>query len=221
MAIHRNSLIHMQRIQQAVVNGYFYYVPGMIDLHKFDMLDSKFSLKYGTSISKQARCRRKRAGEAVTVLHAVMRADQQVHFVLMCTTGIGRVHTLENLFDLRNKHTRLVTSDGRFEIVHDGKSWSWSMTNSYYKKFQERIRIAAALPPDRRKVIIVDDIERDRYAERILDELYSLPGFRLIRRQVGGLVTLLTREWKRLRPETGPVPSKYECRVNNVPLERT
>ena len=38
----------------------------------------------------------------------------------------------------------------------------------------------------------------------MFDALYNTPGFRLVRRQVGQLVTFARREWERLRPASGP-----------------
>jgi hypothetical protein len=112
----------------------------------------------------------------------------------------------EQLQDLRQKDHRLATPDGRYELVHDGVSWSWQMSKPCLKKYRERIHQVAAQPFSRRRQIEIDGVVRDLAIERLQDQLYAEPGFRLIRRQVGQLVRYLRGEWKRLRPVCGPQP---------------
>jgi len=197
--IHRNLLVYLQRLQLAAAHEYFYFVCGAVDEQKFQKLREKFQFFYSTSESKSARSRRRARGEAATILHAI-RHDQKVHFCLMSTRGKGRVHEREMLSDLRQKSARLLSPCKRFELIHDGKSWSWSMSKAEYRKWRERIHTIAALRPERRKIITNASGElRDSHIERLLDRLYSQPGFRLIRKQIGELIVFLHREWTRLR----------------------
>lgn len=80
------------------------------------------------------------------------------------------------------------------------------MTQRHLQKYRERIHQIATLPAPRRRIIELDGIPRDLAIERLQDQLYGEPGFRLMRRQVGMLVKYLRAEWKRLRPAAGPQP---------------
>lgn len=211
--LHETSLTMMQRLQQAAGNDYLFYTTGRIQRDKFDDLVSKFNLQYETGISRQSKARRKRSRMATSCLHALHTQwlsqpdnENKVWFVLMATQGTGRVHVREQLQDLRQRDSRLTTPNGRYELVHDGVSWSWQMTKLYYQKYRERIHQIAALPTPRRRQIEMDGIVRDLAIERLQDQLYAEPGFRLVRRQVGQLVKYLRAEWKRLRPAAGPQP---------------
>lgn len=211
--LYESKLTLMQRLQQAAGNDYFYYTAGYVPREKFDTMARKFGLQYESEISRQSKARRKRAGAATSTLfampvrgHPQQDQSEQVWFVLMAREGVGRVHVREQLQDLRQKQTRLTMPDGRHQLVHDGISWSWQMTPSHLQKYRERIHLIAALPPQRRRIIEFDDIPRDLSIERLQDQLYHEPGFRLIRRQVGLLVKYLRAEWKRLRPAAGPQP---------------
>ncbi|UGA36187.1 hypothetical protein JOS77_17030 [Chromobacterium haemolyticum] len=84
------------------------------------------------------------------------------------------------------------------------KTWSWQLSSAACKQYQQKIRNVAALPPGRRQEIEIDGIRRDKQAEELLDKLYTEPGFRRLRRQVGQLVSELRGEWKRLRSGSGP-----------------
>jgi len=211
--LYESKLTLMQRLQQAAGNDYFYYTAGYIPREKFDAMAKKFALQYETEISRQSKARRKRAGAATSSLYAMhvrwhAQPDQrdQVWFILMATQGEGRIHTREQLQDLRQREARLTTPDGHHQLVHDGISWSWQMTQPHVQKYRERIHQIAALPPPRRREIELDGIPRDLAIERLQDKLYAEPGFRLVRRQVGLLVKYLRGEWKRLRPAVGPQP---------------
>lgn len=203
--IYQNSLVLMQRIQQSAVHGYHHFVAGEVEVNKFPALVSKFKFNYGIDMSRQSKFRRRRTGEAIAVLHSI-NIRQKNWFVLMATSGVGRIHERERLFDLRQKETRIRTPNGSHQLVHDGVSWSWAMTQDHYRKFKERIHEIASLPPHRRRVALIDDHLSDAAIEKILNQLYAEPGFRLVRRQVGELVTYLKKEWRRLRPENGPNP---------------
>lgn len=209
--LHDTSLTMMQRLQQAAGNDYLFYTTGHTQRDKFDGLVHKFNLQYETGISRQSKTRRKRSGMATSCLHALhthwlphSNEEKQIWFVLMATKGMGRIHIREQLQDLRQRDYRLTTPDGRYELVHDGVSWSWQMTKPYVQKYRERIHQIAALPTPRRRQIEMDGIVRDLAIERLQDQLYAEPGFRLIRRQVGQIVKYLRAEWKRLRPAAGP-----------------
>lgn len=206
-----DTLIFLKRLQMAATNGQYYYTCGETDLDRYERMAKKFATAYETGLSRQTKHKRRRAGWASASLFAVRRStipDQSgkipVYWVLVASGGIGRVHEREQLRDLRNRDTRLTAGGGQYELVHDGKTWSWKMTTRTYQAYLEKMHRVAALPVERRREIEIDGIRRDRDAEQILDQLYSQPGFRLIRSQVGFLVEAFKGEWKRLRSDKGP-----------------
>lgn len=204
----KNRLVFMQRVQQAAPRKYYFYVCGKTELGKLDGLVSKFDFLYGINLSRQSKSRRRKSGEAVSVFHSFVIQENEVFWVLLATEGKGRIHHREKLLDLRDKKSRLLTPCGRYQLLNDGHTWTWSMTRTYYQKFEERIHAAATLSPAKRREIVHNDKVADLHAERLLDQLYAQPGFREIRKQVGRLVTLLINEWKRHRPSNGPQPER-------------
>jgi hypothetical protein len=208
--LHPDKIRFMQRLQQAATHQHVLYTSGKTDLAGFDRLTKKFSAAYGTDLSRQAKHKRRRAGEASSYLHGVRlntrgeNGQLLVDWVLLASEGLGLVSHREQLLDLRDPHTRLKSPDERHELVHDGKTWSWRLTHRAYNQYIERVHRIASLSPARRRHIEIDGILRDADAEILLDRLYAEPGFRLIRRQVGKLAAELRRDWKRLRPASGP-----------------
>ncbi len=195
----------MQRLADAARFGYVSYTTGSLnDPQHLQQLTRKFAVRYDTELSRFAKHRRRRAGEAVAALYVFERAaaTPRYWFALVATEGIGRIHTYEHFKDLRRER---VTLDG-YELVHDGRSWSWRMTKATMLAWRERIHRVAALPPARRHVQHDARGAFDVEAEALLSSLYLVPGFRLARRQVGQLVTLMRGEWQRLRPDTAVLP---------------
>lgn len=209
--LYDSTLTFLQRLQMAATHGHHYYTSGQTDLQGYDRLAKKFAISYETELSRQTKQKRRRAGEASASLYAVRRStipDQNgkipVYWVLIVSEGVGRVREREKLVDLCNRDARLTAADGKYELVHDGKTWSWQLSSAAYKHYQQKIHNIAALPAGRRQEIEIDGIRRDKQAEELLDKLYAEPGFRLLRRQVGRLVSELRGEWKRLRSGSGP-----------------
>ncbi|EEG06968.1 hypothetical protein [Pseudogulbenkiania ferrooxidans] len=208
--LYDNTLIFLQRLQMAATHGHYHYTCGNTDLERYLRMAKKFAAGYETELSRQTKQKRRRAGEASASLFAVRRStipDQDgkipIFWVLIASDGAGRVHEREKLLDLRNRDSRLTAADGKYELVHDGKTWSWQLSSAAYRHYQQKIHTIASLPPSRQQEIEIDGIRRDKHAEQLLDQLYAEPGFRLLRRQVGRLVTELRGEWKRLRSGRG------------------
>ncbi|WP_165184228.1 hypothetical protein [Paraburkholderia dioscoreae] len=212
--LHPDKIRFMQRLQHAAVHQHVFYAAGRTDLSGFDRLTKKFADAYGTELSRQTKHKRRLAGEASSCLHGVRlntrdeNGQLPVDWVLLASAGLGFVTHREQLQDLRDPRWRLKSPDQRHELVHDGKTWSWRLTHRSYNQYVDRIHRIASLPPDRRRQIEINDVSRDADAEILLDRLYAEPGFRLVRRQVGKLVAELRRDWKRLRPASGPQPSE-------------
>lgn len=209
--LYDNTLIFLQRLQMAATHGHYNYTCGNTDLERYYRMAKKFAIVYETELSRQTKQKRRRAGEASASLFAVRRStipDQDgnipVYWILIASSGVGRAYEREKLLDLRNRDTRLTAADGKYELVHDGKTWSWQLSSTAFRQYQQKIHNIAALPTRRHQEIEIDGIRRDKQAEQLLDQLYSEPGFRLLRRQVGRLVSELRGEWRRLRSGSGP-----------------
>lgn len=191
----------MQRLQQAVVKGAAtrYVVVEAETREQAEKLLKKFSLVYDTELTKSTKTRRRQAGEATTTAHCYERPERSEQprywIILMVSDGVGRIEQFEKLIEVTNTNRR-IQLDG-YELIHDGIKWSWRMAKPTYQYWEKRIRTVCALPPERRK---------PQDVERLIADLAKVPGFRLARRQVGNLYTLLKREWKRLRPSTDVLP---------------
>lgn len=198
-----SKILLMQRLQDYARLDYRYYFQGEVGLEKLNSLSRKFAQQYDTELSKFQRARRKRSGEAVTQLLIWIPEDSdKARFWLMATEGKGRVHEYETLRDLRDKSNRISLSD--YELVHDGVSWSWRMTQATYTFHQKRLRNA---------ILARNDL---LYGVAVAS-LYQSPGFRLVRRQVGMLARWLRMEWGKLRKEPMPELPTFLAYVRRLP----
>lgn len=208
----------MQRIQAAPGLGYSRWFIGRIDSEKWPRLAAKFAQRYGTDLDKGSRYRRRRAGEVVALVYGFqMPSEKEIVYCLLASEGKGLLNDLEK--DMKQFNQDRVKIDG-YELVHDGKTWSWRMTQRIFSLWQNEIHRAAALPPTKRKKGHDALGPYDHHAEKIMDLLYSTPGFRLVRRQVGKLAHYMREEFKRLRPAGWPAPRprtflKYVQRLPN------
>jgi len=198
-----SKILLMQRLQDYARLDYRFYFQGEVGLEKLNSLSRKFAQQYDTELSKFQRARRKRSGEAVTQLLIWIPEDSdKARFWLMATEGKGRVHEYETLRDLRDKSNRISLSD--YELVHDGVSWSWRMTQATYTFHQKRLRNA---------ILARNDL---LYGVAVAS-LYQSPGFRLVRRQVGMLARWLRMEWGNLRKEPMPELPTFLAYVRRLP----
>lgn len=207
----------MQRMQDAVRREYYFYNLQFLEsskLAKLPALISKFERAYDTTIGASTRSRRKAAGEAVSVgyvfYHAPAEKDAQIEqkcatVALFTTNGLGRIHALEKLSDARE--TRLTLHYGRFEyeLIHDGKTWTWRLTRASIKILRESIERIAKKRKERRQIVGDVDIEIEKLQKVLYNELAY---FRGVRRQVGELAKWLAACWLRHRPANGPQPEK-------------
>lgn len=195
----------MQRIQDAATHGYRFYVTGHIAADKWDAFALKMAGRYEVDLSRSTRSKRRKAGEAVCLLYACDAAPYESEtlcpWILLVTEGRGRVHGGESL--------RLLTAQrleiGGYELVHDGKCWTWKMSAARERYWRERIGRIAQLGPSRRRIERDHHGEYDADIEALMETLYRAPGFRLVRRQVGQLVAYANAAWRRYRPLSGPV----------------
>lgn len=187
-----SRIVYLQRCQDAA-RSYTWFITGTCPAADSGRLVAKFSRTYETGISPSSKSKRKRSGFAVASAYGYRLPSGDLRFTLFVTDGAGLVHNREKLSKLGDCRV----TDGDLELVHDGKTWSWRLRREALDKWRDRIHREATRPPERRT--IVDGTDAD--AERLLDQLYALPGFRGVRSQVGDLVHLLVSEFRRHRPD--------------------
>lgn len=216
-----DRLTLMQRIQDLARHGYHHFTSGQTSPEKWPELRKKFDKLYATNLKPSTRHNWRKRGEAVSLVYGCPSSPHEspckVRWVLLSTEGMGLVHEREQLLHMSGARLEL---EG-YELVHDGRSWSWRMTKRRVQYWRDRIHAVAALHPERRTIGEDAAGKFDADAEAIQDALYHTPGFRLARQQVGKLVQFLRMEWKRLRPNTGIQPRvrtylPYVQRLPNV-----
>ena len=191
MIAYESKILAMQRLQDAARFDYCLYFQGEFGLEKLPAIAKKFAREYDTELTKSQRSRRKLSGEAVTqFLVWKPESGDAATFWLLTTGGKGRVMERESFVDLRDKEHRISLTG--YELVHDGVSWSWRMEKTTYTNHQKRLRNA---------ILAKNNLALD------MASLFSSPGFRLVRRQVGMLSKWLRGEWLRLRKDTEPMPA--------------
>lgn len=208
MLICPNRLVFLQRCQDAA-RSYSCFITGTCPASDAGRLVAKFGKTYETALSPSSKSKRKRSGFAVCSAFGYHLPSGDMRFALVATEGAGLVHNREKLAKLGEARI----TDGDLELVHDGRTWTWQLKKEAMEKWRERIRREAVRPTTRRQ--IVDGVDQD--AERLLDDLYALPGFRAIRSQVGELVHYLVGEFRRARPnESTPKPRPFLAYVQRL-----
>lgn len=212
-------LTFCQRLQDCASRGFRLYVTGQIEPEKWPKFETKMVSAYELDMSDSSRSKRRKKGESVARLYACPIPGGPIQWVMMVTEGKGRIHSKEDLQHIEKKRLEI----GGFELVHDGVCWTWKMTSARVRYWKKRILDIAKRSPEKRKINI--DLETrkasDTEIEAVMDTLYRSPGFRLVRRQVGGLVAHANASWARYRPSSGPSIRKrtylpYVRRLPNV-----
>lgn len=188
--LHPTKLVAMQRLQHAA-RTYSHHTSGQIDPAKFAALESKFQRAYGVKDSPSAKTRMKRKGFAVAELIAWQQSPTRVHWWLLATAGKGRVWEYEQLKE--NQKARIAIFGG-YELVHDGRTWSWKYLESHVQSLRTSIRLAIAHKQDQRLQGLIADI-------------YATAGFRLARQQAGHLAAFIRADWIRVRGATEVMPA--------------
>ena len=183
---YQHVFVLMQRVQDALTDGYVDYQFIQCDAGKAAQLRRKFAAAYETEISKQARWRRRRAGLACAKFLTLEEDGTATGYLMTTPDGKGLVKK-EPLLDASKKRITL----GAYEVVHDGVGWSWRFTAAAMKQWRTRIHNAIAH----------DDLEQ---LLTVVRYLYRTAGFRLVRKQVGELANYIRGEWRRLRKGAPP-----------------
>ena len=217
-----NMLTLMQRIQDAATHGYRYYVTGNIEVKAWPAFALKMDGRYEVGLTRATRSKRRKAGESVCLLYgcntAPFSSDGRLPWILITCEGRGRVHGSESLRHFERDRLEM----GGFELVHDGKCWTWQISASRIRWWRQRIEKIAQHPASRRHIDVDEQGQFDIDIETVMTALYRQPGFRLVRRQIGHLVKFAHFQWARYRPTNGPEIRKryflpYIRRLPNSP----
>lgn len=183
-----SKTVFLQRVQEAVGDGYRYYVVGTITLAKARGLVRKFKELYLVHLDKNARYRRK--SEGLGNARCLLRWNEELglDFVLLVSPGEHPAHKLEKLRDSRAgplayRELELVklTLPGR-----DKPGLTWRFSTSTMEAWRQRLHLCTA---HNNKLELF----------RAWHSLYRTPGFGGVRRQVGELVGYWRSEWRKLR----------------------
>ena len=206
--LHASKLVAMQRLQHAA-RSYTHHVGGQIDAAKFAALEAKFHRAYGVNDSPSAKTRAKKKGFAVAELIAWQASTNRVHWWLLATKGKGRVWEFEQLKEIQKTRLQIF---GGYELVHDGRTWSWKYLESHVQSLRTSIHLAIAHKQDQRLQALIADV-------------YSTAGFRLARQQAGHLSAFIRADWIRVRGANEPMPPfptrmLYVRALANAPAEK-
>ena len=201
--------VFMQRIADYVRLGYRHYVLGEVPAGRAQALVDKLNRRYQVGQDRNQRARAKASGDgcAILLLYAPPTTSGKdagvpttrlhtpaIHWALLVTPGAHPAHTLERLKDAWQRDQRLPLTG--YELVQLSRkdsaraSWTWRMTGDTYEAWRERV---------------IDIARKRTCSEHVLfADLYAAPGFSGIRSQVGRIVGLFRREWKRHRSEAFP-----------------
>ncbi len=179
---------YLQRIQEAVGDGYRYHVCGTVQPSAAIGLARKFAELYGVHHDKNERYRRKAAGLGNARLFLHLDQDSNIAFALLVTPGVHSAHQLERLADA----TKVPVRYREFELVmltlkHRAKpGLTWRLDSEAISAWRTRLHLHTA---HYNKA----ELFRDWFS------LYRIPGFAGVRKQVGELVGYWRREWHKLR----------------------
>ena len=212
----------MQRLSDFVRLGSYRWTSGECPLEggRVHALVRKFCALYRVDATRGQRLRMMRSG--IASAHLLMYARRTTNganprtilWFLLVSDGEHPASISEKLRDAHAPGERIRM--GGYELVQLPRkdsvkpAWTWRMTVERYQSWRDRVVESARKPALR--------AERD-----ITKKLYSTPGFAGVRSQVGFIVGLWRREWKRRRAasEQFPqLPKLYYCqRLKSVGVQ--
>jgi hypothetical protein len=198
--------VAMQRIADAVSDGYTQYHFGSILVSKLVRLVKKFDIQYQIGLTCNQRLHRRRNGMGNAKLILWQSSVDTVDFYLLVSNpeaGYHPAHALEDLLDCNEIPIRF----GDYELV---KSNLNGANNTKNKQYKLTWRFAKA-PLEEWKSGIKHHVRNcpDFEVNQLLLRLFKSPGFAGIRQQVGHLCSLYRAEIKRAnRPNPPMLPKK-------------
>lgn len=206
-----DSLVAMQRLADCVRRGYHWHTSGVVPAARTSALLVKFGALYFVNRHRNTRRRQQRRGVAAAVLllyqpvwpgNAAPASTGEasgglIAWTLLLTNGESAARHLEALQLATNAQTPIRV--GQYELVRKSRAgssrpaWTFRMTPVCYETFRSRaIRSARNDPREP--------------AESLLKDLYRQPGFAGVRSQVGRIVGLFRREFRRRHPRGATAP---------------
>jgi hypothetical protein len=208
----------MQRIADYVRTGHVHWTSGEVSLERAPAMARKFARLYAVDRDRNRRFRAKRDGEAnaVLLLHRGPECSA-ISWFLLCTDGEQLVHQLERLRDATTKTgrvrlgdyelvqltkrarprrspsalgadsvpARVLSGHGSSTLVGGSTVLTWRMHDDTYEAYRERaLQVTRGDNPAALLTFITD--------------IYRAPGFYGVRHQVGKVISLARREYRRV-----------------------
>lgn len=197
-----DSVVAMQRLADCVRRGYHWHTSGVVPVGRAGALLAKFETLYAVNVHRNTRWRRRRRGIAAAVFQLYRlpetngdtlgspgdAAGEALGWSLLLTDGESPARHLEALRLATDVRTPLRI--GPYELVRRSRrgqshpAWTYRMTPECYETYRGRALRSARGDP------------REPSRE-LLRDLYGQPGFAGIRSQVGLIVGVFRREFRR------------------------
>jgi len=197
-----DSVVAMQRLADCVRRGYHWHTSGVVPTGRASALLAKFEALYAVNAHRNTRWRRRRRGIAAAVFQLYRlpgtnddtpgspgdAAGEALGWSLLITDGENPARHLEALLLATNVSTPLRI--GPYELVRRSRpgqshpAWTYRMTPKCYEAYRGRaLRSARGDPREP--------------SGQLLRDLYCRPGFAGVRSQVGRIIGLFRREFRR------------------------
>lgn len=207
-----DSVVAMQRLADCVRRGYHWHTSGVVPPGRASALLAKFEALYAVNAHRNTRWRRRRRGVAAAVFQLYRlpgphddtpgspgdAAGEALGWSLLLTDGESPARHLEVLRLATDVRTPLRI--GPYELVRRSRpgqsqpAWTYRMTPECYETYRGRALRSARGDP------------REPSRE-LLRDLYGQPGFAGIRSQVGRIIGLFRREFRRRHPRGELLPT--------------
>lgn len=197
-----DTLSAMQRHADCVRKGKRFVTQGTVVLSKAMRLARRFDALYDVNVHRNTRSRRARRGEAsgILIFYRLPRSDLnadaidsdesdlRIGWSLLFSEGFTPALHAEKLRDALDPKTCLRI--GPYDLVRRPRkgspqpAFTFRMNKEYYERYRDRVIRSARG-------------DMSETPSSLLRSLYSEPGFAAIRSQVGHIVALWRREFRR------------------------
>lgn len=203
--------VAMQRLLDAVNNGYSEYATGEVSMERAQAVFQKFAIQYQVDADRNVRVRRKRNGLGNATL-ILLRMDGKILWWLLVTPadrGEHLAHTFEKLRSALDRKSRLIF-DG-YELVRLPKPSKFKPLNNNAKSSQARLTWRISREAERSlRYAIIDAVRQDTpyRLDLLIYRIWACPGFGGVRSQIGKLAALYRAEVRRANRLDAPAPPK-------------
>lgn len=195
MVVIKDRAALMQRLMDAVIQGYRSFISGTVKTERVHALCEKFSERYLVALNRNQLAYRRAKGEGNARLILADFGDPNgLHWWLLITDGphpAREREAHENLKEAFGKGSRLRVEG--YELLKiprpkskgGGFSYTWCMSAEAKRQWRYQIRTAVRAG------------RADDAVARVVSQLYEAPGFDSIKAQVDKLTDFLRAEWCR------------------------